>query len=150
VFTTGTAVFDLEWEIILPDGSLRPVSSSVSLRRDLLKKVVGFRGIIRDITDRKRAEAEKLRFEKLKGVLETAGGVCHELNQPIQVISGFAEMLLMDISKNHPYYDKIRVIQEQIKRMGKITRQLMSITRYETKIYVDGKIIIDIEKSSLT
>lgn len=150
VFTTGTAAFDLEWEIILPGGGRRPVSSSVSLLRNLQNKIIGFRGVIRDITDRKRAEAEKLRYEKLQGVLETAGGVCHELNQPIQAIYGFAEILLMDIPKEDPSYGKIRLIHEQIHRMGNITKQLMSITRYETKSYVDGEKIIDIEKSSLT
>ena len=150
VFTTGVAVFDLEWEIILKDGARRPVSSSVSLIRNPQEQAIGFRGIIRDNTDRKRAEEETLRFEKLQGVLETAGGVCHELNQPIQAISGFAEILMMDLSKDHPYYDKIRLIYEQIHRMGNITRQLMSITRYETKSYGDGEKIIDIEKSSVT
>jgi PAS domain S-box-containing protein len=150
VFTTGVAVFDLEWKIILKDGAWRPVSSSVSLIRNTPEQVIGFRGIIRDITDRKRAEDEKLRFEKLQGVLETAGGICHELNQPIQAISGFTEILMMDLSMDHPYYDKIRLISEQINRMGNITRQLMTITRYETKNYADGEKIIDIEKSSST
>ncbi len=36
--------------------------------------------------------------EKLQGLLEMAGAVCHELNQPLQVVSGFSEMLLMDRS----------------------------------------------------
>lgn len=102
----------------------------------------------RDIIARKRAEEERLRFEKLQGALETAGGICHELNQPIQAVSGFAELLLSELPEEHPYSEKIRSIYEQITRMGAITRKLMTITRYETKVYVDGEKIIDIEKSS--
>ena len=126
------------------------MSSSVSLIRNAKQEAIGFRGIIRDITNRKRAMEERLGFEKLQGVLETAGGICHDLTQPMQAISGLGELLMMDLPKDHPYYEKIRLICEQINRMGNITRQLMTITRYKTKSYADGEKIIDIEKSSIT
>lgn len=40
----------------------------------------------REIEARKLAEAERLKVAKLEGALEMAGAVCHELNQPLQVI----------------------------------------------------------------
>ncbi|MEQ8204397.1 MAG: ABC transporter substrate binding protein, partial [Smithellaceae bacterium] len=60
-------------------------------------------GTLLDITDRKQAEEERLRGEKLQGVLEMAGTVCHEMNQPMQIISGYSEMLL-NASNDHPIY----------------------------------------------
>ncbi len=42
-------------------------------------------------------QAELVEKEKLQGVIEMAGAVCHELNQPMQVVSGVSELLMMDI-----------------------------------------------------
>lgn len=85
--------------------------------------------------------------EKLHGVIEMAGAVCHELNQPLQVVSGISELLMMDIEDNHPQYEKMTMLSEQIERMGEITLKLNKITSYKTKIYLEDK-IVDIDKSS--
>ena len=78
-----------------------------------------------------------------------AGAVCHELNQPMQVVSAYSEMLMADMSEDNPLSGDINKIKGQIERMGQITRKLMRITKYETKDYVfDGKKIIDIDKAS--
>jgi len=88
-----------------------------------------------------------LEKEKLKGVIEMAGAVCHDLNQPLMAVSGYSEILLMNTPEDNPQYSSIRNIQEQVDRMGKITRKLMKITRYKTRDYLQGK-IIDLDKSS--
>lgn len=85
--------------------------------------------------------------EKLNGVIEMAGAVCHEMNQPMQVVLGLSEFLLMDIREDNPLYKNIQKIKDQIDRMGGITKKLMNITIYETKSYLKGK-IIDIDKAS--
>lgn len=90
------------------------------------------------------ALAEK---EKLQGVHEMAGAVCHEFNQPLMVISGYSEMLLMDLSEDNPQYETCRKINEQVHRLGKITRKLMGITKYKTKRYLKGN-IVDINEAS--
>lgn len=99
------------------------------------------------ILSRRRAEEKLLLQEKLKGVIEMAGAVCHELNQPLQVVSGYSELLLMDISEDNSQFNDIKAIKEQIGRMGDITRKLMRITKYETKDYLKGK-IVDIDKAT--
>ena len=107
-------------------------------------------GVIRDISHRKQAEKERLQKEKLQGVLEMAGAACHELNQPLQVISGYNELLRKDIPEDHSLIANLNIIREQIEKMGAITRKIMKITKYETKPYAQGTIIIDIDKSSDT
>lgn len=86
--------------------------------------------------------------EKMQSLLELAGAICHELNQPFQVISGYAEVSLLSLSKDNPLYENIQVIKEQVDKMGKITKKLMKITKYETLEYLPGKRILDIDKSS--
>ena len=49
-----------------------------------------------------------------------------------------------------PVYPKILKIKSQVERMSGITQKLMGITRYETKDYVHGERIVDLEKSSST
>jgi signal transduction histidine kinase len=101
-----------------------------------------------DVTERKRADEERVHREKLQAVLELAGAVCHELNQPIQAILGHSELLLMDVPEDSPIYEKIKTINAEIDKMGKTTRRLMEITKYETEDYVGGTKIFDIAKAS--
>jgi PAS domain S-box-containing protein len=64
VFLTGNPLIGVEWEFIRKDGSTRFVEASVSLITDSNGKATGFRGIGRDITERKRIEASLLKSEK--------------------------------------------------------------------------------------
>ncbi|MDM8550287.1 response regulator [Desulfobacterales bacterium HSG2] len=89
-----------------------------------------------------------LEEEKLKGVLEMAGAVCHELNQPMQSVLGFSQLLMEDLAEDDPGYEYISIIKSQIDKMGKITSKLMRITRYETVDYIESTKIIDIDKAS--
>jgi DNA-binding response OmpR family regulator len=86
--------------------------------------------------------------EKLRGVIEMAGATCHEFNQPMQVISGYSELLLKQVPKESRLYDQIHRIMDAIESMIQTTRKLQSITRYETREYIKGARIIDIDKSS--
>lgn len=97
---------------------------------------------------RKRAE-EKLREQKkFQGVLEMAGAVCHELNQPLQSVSGFSELLFMDMETSDPNYESVEKIKLGIERIGELTRKIMKITRYRSKSYLNKNKIIDIERAS--
>lgn len=107
-------------------------------------------GVVRDISDRKLAEKERLKKEKLHGVLEMAGAACHELNQPLQIVSGYFELSLSEIPDDHPLIENFNIIRDQIERMARITKKIMKITKYRTKPYIQGSMIIDIDKSSDT
>lgn len=113
--------------------------------------VIGTLFVCTDITKQKQAEEERLRREKLQGVIEMAGAACHELNQPMQVVSGYSELLLSQLSAGKPpdqLIKHLREIRRQISRMADITGKLNNITSYETQEYVAGARIIDIDKAS--
>ena len=101
---------------------------------------------VRDITQRKKAEEIIQDRSKFQGVLEMAGAVSHELNQPMQVVSIISEMLMADFKQDNSNYENIKTIKEQTMRMGTITEKLMRVTRYETKDYLKGK-NIDIDRA---
>lgn len=86
--------------------------------------------------------------ERFKGALEMAGAVCHELNQPLQSVSGFSELIMMELSEDHPLYGQLTHIKDGVARIADLTRKIMRITRYQSKPYLSSGKIFDIEKGS--
>ncbi len=103
--------------------------------------------LVRDATQRKREEEERIEREKLHSVIETAGAVCHQLNQPLQVIMASIELLSMNLD-DPEIKTRFDVILREAERMGQITNNLERITKYETEEYLEGVKILDIKKSS--
>jgi len=97
---------------------------------------------------RRQLEEERLQRERLEGVIEMAGAACHELAQPLQSLSGYSHLLLTDLSEDSPLFGEIKKIQGMVNQLGQITKKIMHITRYETKEYIKGYKIIDIDKAS--
>ena len=120
---------------------------------DYVRKPVGKTELmarIKSVLTHKMLLTQLLEEQKLQGVLEMAGAVCHEMNQPLQVIAGYSDLLMVDMPEDDPRYDYISEIMEHVKRMGLITNKLMHITRYKTCDYIAGKKIVDIDKASDT
>jgi len=104
---------------------------------------------ISDISWRKRAEDELLQKEKLQAIVELAGAVCHNMNQPMQaVLVELAEFAVMGEFEKDTVNLKVRKIQQHLNTLREMSRKLMHITRYETRDYLEGEKIIDIDKAS--
>ena len=83
--------------------------------------------------ERQIASREDAQSDKLVGALEMAGTVCHKLNQPMQVILGYASMVTSgDISEPEQICEIIKMIEDETRRMGIITKNLMGITKYRS------------------
>lgn len=103
---------------------------------------------IKSVLARQKYKASLLEREKLAGVLEMAGAVCHELNQPLQSIQFYIDAISPDAIEDMHIRKVLAQIKQQAVRMGKITRKIMQITKYESIDYLGGVRIIDIEKAS--
>jgi signal transduction histidine kinase len=135
-----------------------PVQCADGTRRDYLFNLAPVTGpddridacvaVLSDLTEKNRALQDRLDKEKLQGVLETTGAVCHELNQPLQALSGYVELLAARLGADHGQDAYIEKIGAQIDRMRDITDKLQGITRYETTDYANHTRIIDIYKAS--
>ena len=136
---------DFTFKGIRKDGT--PIDIEISVNTISYKGEKATLAYLRDTTDRKRLEEEKRHREKLEGVLEMAGTICHELNQPIQIVSGYVDLLSMDISEDSQTGKKLDEMKGQINRMGIVTKKLMSLKDYTTRDYIGIGKIIDIEKS---
>ena len=70
IYRTGEPAKEFDWQIIRKDGTERYIEVSVSLQKNSSGKPIGFRGISRDITERKQAEEErKQSFERMRKAL---------------------------------------------------------------------------------
>ena len=102
---------------------------------------------LRDITHRDRLEKERQKAARLNGVLELAGAAVHELNQPLTSLLLSGEMMQL--------YQEPQDLQRQAVRMRRDATQLARlverfgrIVRYETKEYMPGRRIIDLDKAA--
>ena len=93
-----TEVNELDWSFKHPDGSERYIETSLSLIKDSKGAVVGLRGLLRDVTRRKLAEAlyqEKLAAEaSTQAKSEFLANMSHEIRTPLNSIIGLIELTL--------------------------------------------------------
>jgi PAS domain S-box-containing protein len=104
--------------------------------------------IARDVTERVRHQREQLMKEKVRGVIEMAGGVAHRLNQPLTIINNIVSDLLSDSITDNSHHDKIVKIHHQIQKLNEIVKKVGGIKKYEAMDYVAGIKIVDIDKAS--
>ncbi len=89
-----------------------------------------------------------LEQEKLRAVLETAGAICHEMNQPLQFLTWISGGLFHELPEGSPLREQAASIKTHVDRLSEIVRKLANITTYKTRPYVKGHYIIDIDKAS--
>ncbi|MEW6079983.1 MAG: PAS domain S-box protein [Thermodesulfobacteriota bacterium] len=93
-------------------------------------------GIFRDMTERKRAETERdklqsqlVQSQKMESVGRLAGGVAHDFNNMLNVIIGFAELSIENITPGDFLHENLNEILDAARRSAEITRQLLAFAR---------------------
>ena len=151
VYTTGKPTVGVDWELTRKDGTKRIVEASVSLIRDAEAKPIGFRGVVKDITERRKAEIERKTLEqraqlatRLSIVGEMASGILHEMNNPLTSVIGFAEMLAQkELPEDVKEYT--RIINNEGKRVSDIASRMLVFARPQKpkRVYADINQIIE-------
>lgn len=80
-----------------------------------------------------KTREELLRAEKLAAVGELAAGVAHEINNPMAIIRGNAELLQMANSPDDPGREEIEIITRQVGRVERIVANLLKFARQGQK-----------------
>ena len=118
-----------DWEIIRKDGMKRVVEASVSLRRNVKGEPVGFRGIVRDISEKQKLEAHLQKARKMEAIGMLAGGVAHDLNNILGGLVSYPELLLLQLPENSPLRKSILTIQRSGEKAAAVVQDLLTLAR---------------------
>ena len=126
-----------EWQCIRPDGVL--FDTELTLNRVEMDGSYLLQGMVRDITEQKKAEEEReklqaqlIQAQKMESVGRLAGGVAHDFNNMLGVIIGHTEMALDHMHTVQPFYDNLQEILKAANRSADLTRQLLAFARKQT------------------
>ena len=137
VYTTGKPAKYLECEMIKKNKTSMHLETSASLIKDPRGRRIGFRGIIRDVNERKLAEKAKKRLEvqlqqslKMESLGTLAGGIAHDFNNLLMGVQGRTSLILLDTDPSHPNFVHLTGIEEYVKSAAELTKQLIGFARY--------------------
>ena len=126
----------IEVEIFSKDGTKRFIELSASLIYDIEGVPIGYRGIGRDVTDRKKDEKERRRLtehlqrtQRLEALGRLAGGIAHDFNNLLMGIQGNASLMLSALDASNPNIENVRSIERCVQSGANLTRQLLGYAR---------------------
>ena len=136
VCETGRPAQVSAWEMFRRDGSPIQVEISVSLITDQESQPVGFRGIVRDISERAQAEQERVsleaqlqRSQRMEAIGTLAGGIAHNFNNLLMGIQGNVSLLTQKLGQDSHLNKRLRTIEALVDGGSKLTSQLLGYAR---------------------
>jgi two-component system, NtrC family, sensor kinase len=104
---------------------------NTNLRRlfDEVGNIYAVLGISRDITERRKIEEHSYYTEKLASMGTLAAGVAHEINNPLGIILGFADLLLEKLPPDSQEYDLLKTIEKQGLNAKRVVENLLNFAR---------------------
>ena len=125
-----------DYDAIGKTGDSIALELTASLRRNSRGAPIGFRGVLRDVSERKAAEAQNRKLEiqvrqaqKMESIGTLAGGIAHDFNNILMGIQGNASLMVLKTDPGHPNYEKIKNIETYVENGTELTRQLLGFAR---------------------
>ncbi|MCH8906359.1 MAG: PAS domain S-box protein, partial [Candidatus Heimdallarchaeota archaeon] len=119
-------VKNFETQFITKSGKILDGLLSATVRRDKNAKILGYQGIIRDITSENETKENLIQAQKLESLGLLAGGIAHDFNNILMGILGFANLAGLEIQDNQVLKQMIDHIVDSTKRAAGLTGQLLS------------------------
>lgn len=116
--------------LIARDGTERAIEDSGAPIRDPESRIVGTVLVFRDVTDKRREEAEQLRIEKLESIGLLAGGIAHDFNNILTALLG--NISLLRAQSANLQREDINLLEEMEKaglRAKDLTHQLLTFAK---------------------
>ena len=122
--------------LVSRDGTRIPVDDCAAPIKDDQGNIIGVVLVFRDITERRKIEKDKRRWEaqlrqaqKMEALGRLAGGIAHDFNNLLTAIGGYADLALAAASGNKSLCDDIDEIRKACARARALTRQLLLFGR---------------------
>ena len=111
------------------DGETFYAERTMAPLRDSEGQITHFVSYDRDITERRRLEAELLQAHKMDAVGRLAGGIAHDFNNLLMVISAYTELMRDSLPAEHPLRRNVDQVMGAARRAADLTRQLLGFSR---------------------
>jgi signal transduction histidine kinase/ActR/RegA family two-component response regulator len=145
----------MDYDVIRPNGDKKLLELSLSILKGSDGRSTGFRGVLRDVSSRKKTQEEKQKLEaqlqqaqKMESIGTLAGGIAHDFNNILMGIQGNASLMFLKIDSEHPNYEKIKNIEKYVQSGTALTKQLLGFARRGKYIVKATDINEIIDKSS--
>ena len=121
--------FNQEYRIRHPDGSYRIWLDRGKVARGRGGQAVRWLGMVSDVTEARQL-AERMRVaQRLEALGRLAGGVAHDFNNIITVISGYVDTALDALPPGSPIAEDLRQVHHAAERAANLTHQLLAFSR---------------------
>ena len=117
----------LECEVVRPSGERRHVE--IGAYPAVYQRAAAVLLVLNDVSDRRRAEAELQRSQKMEAVGRMAGGIAHEFNNMLTAIGGFARLAERSPGDRERVVTCVREIAKASDRAAALTAQLLDFSR---------------------
>ena len=92
-------------------------------------RISGLLRMDRDITDIREYEEQLIQAQKMESIGKLAGGVAHEINTPLGIILGYAQLLKEDVPPDSQLAQDLAIVEKQTKVCRKIVADLLGFSR---------------------
>jgi two-component system cell cycle sensor histidine kinase/response regulator CckA len=136
-----------EW--MAKDKGGRTFWAEVSLKQVTLGGQSRVLSIVRDITERKRLEANFLQAQKMETIGRLAGGVAHDFNNLLTAISGFTALARKALPPGDPVAADLDQVLKSARRAAGLTRQLLAFARRQViapEVLSPNALVLDMDK----
>ncbi len=117
------------------DGDRRALEVSFFPMRDEKGRVEGVVLNARDVTETRKLEEQLIQSQKIESLGTLAGGVAHEINNPINGIMNYAQLILDRTEQGNPAREFAREILDETQRIAAIVRNLLTFARHEKQAH---------------
>ena len=96
----------------------------------------GFLVFLRDVTEKKRMEAELIQAQKMEAIGTLAGGIAHDFNNILMGILGYTSLMLLNTEPDNTNHERLKSIEHLVESGADLTKQLLGFARggkYEVK-----------------
>jgi PAS domain S-box-containing protein len=118
-----------EIPFVRKDGKRGVADVIVAMQYDAQDRPGSIISVSRDVTDRRRLEAQLQQAQKMEAVGRLAGGIAHDFNNMLTAVKAYTEFLLEDLDATDPRRTDVQEIAKSADRAASLTRQLLAFSR---------------------
>ncbi len=111
------------------DGTLYTEDATISPVRDSAGTITGFVGMKRDVTEHLALSRQLFHAQEMEAIGTLAGGIAHDVNNLLQAVLGYSDLLLMKKGPGDPDTTKLKVIHQAARDGAELVSRILTFSR---------------------